>query len=111
MTARENTYRFKAELGFTYAATQEQIQKFCEHMRYFLVQDSTVDQERIVVNFIEFAESSMNVLVRFHYKLVDPTQEFKVAEGYLFQIQKVANEQNLSFAFPTRTLLVENKMN
>lgn len=111
LTARENVFRFRVVLGFTYAATQEQIQKFSEHVRYFLKQEQIVDQERVVVHFTDFAESSMNVLVNFHYKLNDALMETATNENYLFQINKIANDQNLAFAFPTRTLVIENKPN
>ena len=109
LTARENIYRFRTVLGFTYAATQIQIEKFCENYKYFLKQEQFVDQERITIHFIDFAESSMNVLVNFHYTLNDSTLEFKTNENYLFQIHKIASEQGLSFAFPTRTLVIEGK--
>ncbi len=111
LTARENVFRFRVVLGFTYAATQEQIQKFSEHVRYFLKQEQIVDQERVVVHFTDFAESSMNVLVNFHYKINDAAMETATNENYLFQINKIANDQNLAFAFPTRTLVIENKPN
>ena len=110
LTARENIFRFRTVLGFTYSATQTQIEKFCEHFKYFLKQEQFVDQERVTVNFIDFAESSMNVLVSFHHKLEDSLLEFKIHERYLFQINKIASEQGLSFAFPTRTLHLENKI-
>ncbi len=109
LSARENIFRFRTVLGFTYSATQEQIQKFTEHLRYFLRQEKDVDQDRISIYFIDFAESSMNVLVNFHYKTTDASLETAINENYLFQINKLANDQKLSFAYPTRTLVVENK--
>ncbi len=109
LSGRENIFRFRTTLGFTYSSTPVQIQNFCEHLRYFLKQESIVDQTRVAVHFVDFAESSMNVLVNFHFKLNDPDLEFEANENYLFQIQKIANEQKLSFAFPTRTLVIENQ--
>lgn len=108
LSGRENIFRFRTVLGFTYSSTPEQIQKFCEHLRYFIKQESIVDQTRTAVHFVDFAESSMNVLVSFHYKLDDATLEVPTNENYLFQIQKIANDQKLSFAFPTRTIVLEN---
>lgn len=109
LSARENIFRFRAVLGFTYGATQEQIQKFCEHLRYFLRQEPTVDQERITIHFTDFAESSLNVLINFHYRTNDPALETATNESFLFAINKIASEQKLSFAFPTRTLVIESK--
>jgi len=109
LTARENTFRFRAVLGFSYASTQAQIQKFSEHLRYYLKQEPSVDQQRVTVHLTDFAESSMSFLISFHYKLNDPGLETITNENYLFQIYKIAADQKLQFAFPTRTLLVENK--
>ncbi len=109
MSERNNVFRFKTVLGFTYNTTQEQIQNFSENLKYFLKQESIVDQERVTIHFIDFAESSMNVLVSFHYTLNDANLEYKTNENWLFQIHRIANEQKLSFAFPTRTLLIENR--
>ncbi len=111
MTERNNVFRFRTVLGFTYNATQDQIQKFTENLKYFLKQESIVDQTRMTTHFIDFAESSMNVLVNFHYTLNDATLEIATNENWLFQINKIAAEQKLSFAFPTRTLMVEGKLN
>jgi MscS family membrane protein len=110
LTNRENIFRFRTTLGFTYASTPIQIQNFCEHLRYYLKQDPAVDQTRIIVNFVDFAESSMNVLVNFHYKTNDPDLETLTNESYLLQIQKLVEDQKLSFAFPTRTLVIENSV-
>jgi MscS family membrane protein len=110
LSARENMFRFRATLGFTYNSNQAQIQKFSEHLRYFLKQEQMVDQERVSVHLSDFAESSMNVLVSFHYQLTDATFEAATNEKFLFQINQLANDHKLAFAFPTRTLLVENKL-
>jgi MscS family membrane protein len=92
-------------LGFTYSSTSEQIQKFCQQLRYFIKQEPFVDQDRIAVHFSEFAESSINVLVSFHYKVDDANLELVTNESYLYQIQKIANDLKLSFAFPTRPII------
>lgn len=110
LSARENTFRFRTVLTLTFNSNQEQIQKFSEHLRYYLKQEASVDQTRVTVHLIDFAESSINVLVNFHYKLTDASLEAATNENYLFQIHKIMADQKLQFAFPTRTLIVENKL-
>jgi MscS family membrane protein len=95
-------------LGFTYSATQEQLSAFCENLRYQLKQDKNIDPARIIVAFNSFGDSSLNVLVQFHYQL-DPDQtDAKKIEDQLTLIAKVAAENKLEFAFPTRTLQIAN---
>lgn len=111
ITERRGICRFRHMLGFTYAATPEQIEHFCEQLRYHLKQDSRVNQERIAIQFHELAESSQNILVQFHF-LVQPHEvEALILQKYLLDIVKLSQASKLDFAFPTRTLLMENKLN
>lgn len=111
ITERRGICRFRHMLGFTYAATPEQIEHFCEQLRYHLKQDSRVNQERIAIQFHELAESSQNILVQFHF-LVQPHEfEAQILQKYLLDIVKLSQASKLDFAFPTRTLLMENKLN
>lgn len=109
LTERNNVFRFRTVLGFTYNSTADQLSKFCDQFHYYLKQDAKVDQERITVNFCDLAESSMNVLVNFHYKLDDVSQETFVNQTYFFEICKIAAQLKLDFAFPTRTVIWEAK--
>lgn len=111
ITERRGICRFRHMLGFTYAATPEQIEHFCEQLRYHLKQDPRVNQERIAIQFHELAESSQNILVQFHF-LVQPHEfEAQILQKYLLDIVKLSQASKLDFAFPTRTLLMENKLN
>ncbi len=105
LTERNNIFRFRTVLGFTYNSKIEQLKQFCEIMHYQLALDPRVDPKRISVTFHEFAESSMNILVNFHYKLEALEEESQINQSYLYIIHKLAFEQKLDFAFPTRTLV------
>ena len=110
LSARENIFRFRTTLGFTYNASEQQINQFCEEFKYYLKQDASVLQDRVAVVFVDFAESSLNVLVSFHYKIDDPVNELNINQNYLNTIQKIAKQLQLDFAFPTRTVILENKV-
>ncbi|MES2800893.1 MAG: mechanosensitive ion channel family protein [Bdellovibrionota bacterium] len=111
ITERRGICRFRHILGFTYAATPQQVEHFCEQLHYYLKQDSRVNQDRIVIQFHELAESSQNILVNFHF-LVQPHElEAQILQKYLLDMVKLAQTSKLDFAFPTRTLIMENKLN
>lgn len=108
MSRRNGWIRFRHILGFTYDATPEQLHKFAENLRYQLLQDPSVDRERILVNFNGYGDSSLNVLVNFHFHInADETDPGK-SNQFLDLIFVIANQFGLSFAFPTRTLMVQN---
>lgn len=107
-TERRGIHRFRHLLGFTYSATPEQLEQFCEHLRYHLKQDPRIQQERVSVQFNSLGDSSQNILVNFHFVLQPHETEAAISQGYLLDILKLAQTDKLDFAFPTRTLIMES---
>ena len=60
------------------------------------------------VRFNDFGESSLNVLVYFHIETTDYSAELEAREEVLLQIIDLAKQLEIDFAFPTRTLVIEN---
>ncbi len=110
LSKRNGWIRFRHVIGFTYDANPKLIQSFLENLKYQLLQDPGVDRERIAVNFNSFGDSSMNVLVNFHYSVTEAEDELSKANEYLNLIHEISEQQKLSFAFPTRTLIMQNKV-
>ncbi|AGH96012.1 mechanosensitive ion channel family protein [Pseudobdellovibrio exovorus] len=109
LSKRKGWIRFRHILGFTYDATPQMLQSFCENLRYQLFQDESVDSKRIVVHFNSYGDSSLNVLVQFHYLLKsDETDPLRI-NNFLDLIYQVAADCGLSFAFPTRTIIVQQQ--
>lgn len=108
ITERRGMCRFRHLLGFTYAATPEQIEHFTEQLAYHLKQDPRINQERVLIQFHELAESSQNILINFHFLVQPHESEFQILQKYLIEMVKLAQASKLEFAFPTRTLLLEN---
>lgn len=109
MTARQGVIRFRHTIGFTYDATPKLLQEFSETLKYHLLQDPSVDRQRIVIHFNSYGDSSLNVLINFHYRLQSLEEnEVQRTQAYLNLIHETAAELKLSFAFPTRTVVVQN---
>jgi len=106
---RNGWIRFSEVLSFTYDANPKLLHSFSENLKYQLLQDPAVDRERIAVHFNSFGDSALTVLVNFHYRLAVNETELAKSNSYLDLIYEVTETQKLTFAFPTRTLLVENK--
>lgn len=106
-SARRGLIRFRHTLGFTYDATPAQLHEFCENLRYHLLQDPTIDRNRILAHFNSYGDFSLNVLVNFHYTLQDGEVDASRINSYLNLIFETAQKTGLSFAFPTQTLIMQ----
>lgn len=107
-TQRNNIIRFRHFFGFTYSSTPEQIEAFCEGVRNYLKQEETVDSNRVAVQIHQLADSSVNVLVNFHYKLDAGESDSERAHKYLMDLYKLTLSQKIDIAFPTRTVIFDN---
>lgn len=108
LTKRNGWIRFRHVIGFTYEATPQLIQNFADNLKYQLLQDPSVDRERIAIHLNSFGDSALNVIVNFHYKLNENEVDFAKIGGYLNLIFNISQEMKLSFAYPTRTLIMQN---
>lgn len=104
---RENLFRFRHVLGFTYNSKIEQLEQFVQTVKYFLKQDAQVMQDRTVVQVLEYGESSINILIQFHFKATDQYPDSEMIQNYLLAFHKLSSDLKLEFAFPTRTLFIE----
>ena len=110
MNERNGVCRFRQILGFSYASPINQIELFCETVRYFLKQEPHILQDKVVIQVNELAESSINVLIIFHYKTDEIKTESQQTQYFIVSLYKLALEHKLDFAFPTRTIILENKV-
>lgn len=104
---RQGICRFRQVFGFTYDATPAQIEDFKQHVHYHLKQDERVIPERILVQFLELAESSQNILINFHFQIKPEESEAEYLHKYLVELVSLAQNAKLDFAFPTRTMIME----
>lgn len=110
LTKRDNWIRFRHVIGFTYSATPDLIQSFSENLKYQLLQNPTVDRERIAIHLNSFGDYALNVIVNFHYRLkYDEIDLAKTAE-FLKLVYAVAEQHKLSFAYPTQSLILQKDL-
>ena len=86
-----------------------QLQQFCENLKSALLQDPKVERERISVTFSGFGDSSLNLVVSFHFHVEEFEDDTVAAQKYLHLIHQLVSQMRLDFAFPTRTLIMQNQ--
>ena len=100
--------RFRTTLGLTYDTTPDQMQAFVEGVRGIIKASPGSRKDYYEVHFVEFGESSLNVLVHMFFEVGSWTEELSAKHNMLLEIMRLAEDLGVGFAFPTQTLHVES---
>ena len=99
--------RLNFTIGLTYDSTSEQIRALIQHIRDLLDSTEEVDSETIVVHFVEFGASSLDILVIAQVLLPDWGDFTARKEDLYLEIMGIVEKLGLSFAFPSQSLYIE----
>jgi MscS family membrane protein len=96
----------RTTFGLLYRTTPEQVENVLAGIRELFAADPRVEWPGGRVNFIAFAESSLNIEI-FCYILTPDFNEFmQIREELLLKIMKIVETAGTGFAFPSRTVYV-----
>jgi MscS family membrane protein len=106
--ARVRKRRIDIKLGITYSTTPDQIQAVLASIREMLASHEAVTQDRFVVEFVEFGESSLNLQV--YFLVTSPTwEDFQAIRTDInLRLMQILQQHGVSMAFPTRSIYIEN---
>lgn len=100
---------FRTTFGLLYRTTPEQVQEVLAAIRGLFAADDRVEWPGGRVNFIAFADSSLNIEI-FCYILTNDFVEFvHIREDLLLKIMKIVEAAGTAFAFPSRTVYVKKE--
>ncbi|MCS6969449.1 MAG: mechanosensitive ion channel family protein [Planctomycetes bacterium] len=99
--------RVRETYSVIYATPPEKIDAFCAAIRQTLQSRPEVKQDAIVVYFNALASSSLDILVNYHIKAENWSQELAIRHEILCDVLRIAQQVGVSFAFPTQTLHIE----
>jgi len=100
--------RINFTIGLTYDATAQQIRAVVHHIREMLKQADDVDPETVVVHFVEFGASSLDILIICQVLLADWGEFTARKEELYLNIMEVVENVGLGFAFPSQSVYIEN---
>lgn len=106
--SRLSKRRINFTIGVTYETSSEQMSALVYHIREILKSHEAVDQESIVVEFVEFGASSLDVIVICFVGIADWGQFTAKKAEINLQIMELVEELGLSFAFPSQSIYIEN---
>lgn len=99
--------RYNFTVGLTYATDSAQMRDVLQRIRTMLANRPKVQQDSIIVRFTDFASSSLDVLVRCNVNIPDWGEWVAEREEINLAIMDIVNELNLSMAFPSRSIYIE----
>ena len=102
----EPARRIVMEIGLTYDTTPEKMQEAVKILRKIPHKVADVEENDLNVAFANFADSSL--VIRFVYFIRKGGDIFGTRSAVNFEILRSFNKAGLNFAFPSRTIYIEN---
>ena len=99
--------RVKQIVGVSYETSPDDVGALVEDIREILRRDEGVNQEFILVNFVDFGESSLNILVYYFTNTIAWLEYMKIRQRINLRIIRAVEARGSSIAFPTRTVYFE----
>lgn len=100
--------RVDMTLGILYSTPADVITKFKKGIENILEKSDLVQKDNYIVTFADYADSSLNINVRYYVLAPGYDIMLKKRDEINLQILNLANGMGVGFAFPSRSLYIEN---
>ncbi|MCG8484294.1 MAG: mechanosensitive ion channel family protein, partial [Clostridia bacterium] len=107
--SRMGKRRITFKIGVTYSTKREKIQTCIEQIREMLLKHEDVHKETVFVYFDEFNDSSLDIFLYFFTITTNWQQFLEVKEDINYRIMDILEKENVNFAFPSRSIYIEEK--
>lgn len=99
--------RVKMRIGITYATPPARIQAAIEGIEKILKEHAGVDQDFLLVKFDEFEDSSLSIFLYYFTRSTSWSEYLQVRQEVNLAIMQLLETLGIEFAFPTRTVYLE----
>jgi MscS family membrane protein len=106
--SRRDKFWFHPVIGITYATTPAQIRAILAAVRDMLREHAHVEPETARIRFIGFGASALDLEIFSYVKARDYDAYLEIAEELNLRILELVTEAGSSFAFPSRTVYLED---
>lgn len=106
--SRLNKRRINFTIGLTYATNAQQLRAVVHHIREMLLNAEDVDPETVVVHFVDFGASSLDILIICQVLIADWGVFTARKEDLYLEIMDIVEKLGLGFAFPSQSVYIEN---
>ena len=101
--------RWKWFIGVEYDTSPEKIQIFCERAKEIINEYDRVVNEHTLVKLNNLGASSIDIMVNIFLDVPGYNAELACKHDLLLKLMVLAQELNVSFAFPTQTLHIKKE--
>lgn len=106
--SRRGVRRIKMHIGLTYSTSAEQLSNIVKEIRSMLHSHENISQnETPLVNFESFGDSSLNILIHTFTNTSNWERYLSIREEIHLKIIRIVENNGSSFAFPSRSIYVE----
>ncbi len=106
--SRMEKRRLDVTLTFTYSTTVDQMRQALAEIRELLQNTDDIDPESVIVHFIDFDSSSLNVRVIAQVLLTDWREFTARKEAVFLDIMGIVERLGIDFAFPSQSVYIES---
>jgi MscS family membrane protein len=99
--------RVKQVIGVSYRTTPEQMEEIVERVNKTLKEHSGISQEFVMVRFMEFGQSSLDIMVYYFTKSIKWAEHLAVKQDVNYALMNIVREAGTSMAFPSRSIYFE----
>lgn len=97
--------RLTFDVAVSLSTHESQLTKLLSRLRHMLKEDDQVDDETIVVQFNQFTNNGLDLYFYFFTKTTDWLKWLEAREAINLKVLKILEEEGVSLAFPTQTVL------
>ena len=102
--------RCKFNVGITYNTSSEDIKKIVQEIQN-AIDNHTMTTKDGKVRFMEFGNSSLDIMVLYYVKSADWDDYINTKENINYIIMEIVRKYNSDFAFPSQSIYIENESN
>lgn len=95
-------------LRIRYGTSSQQMSELLGQIREYLKSQETVEADSVIVNFINFGDSALEVLVRAYVTIADWDQFTLEKERINLEVMDIVRSAGVDIAFPSQSLYIEN---
>lgn len=96
-------------LGIMHQTPRDKVKRCVDKIEAFLKSNEAIDQEIIIVRFNEFHEGSLELYFYFFTKTTAWLEHMDIKEEVNLEVMKILEEEEVSFAFPSRSIYMESE--
>jgi len=100
--------RFKTDIAIAYSTPPDRVEVFVSGLKRLVLEHPMTSNDKLEIHLNEMGVSSLNILFYIFFEAPTWSDELRYRQEIILAILKLGRHLNVSFAFPTQTVHVEN---